>query len=130
MIKENATTLVNTLLTLASPIDVPVINLDVYFEAFYKKINTFLSDHRSIDHRKQITNDTNSCCNNHGKSANEYIKEEEVPAIKTHHPIEDKLLITIGGGSNDVLVPAGHTSSQYSDIHVMVWNLKLIMVFF
>lgn len=44
---------------------------------------------------------------------------EVYPSYNDSNSLKDILLITIGGGSRDLLVHPGLTSSQYSDIHTM-----------
>lgn len=147
---------VNTVIALASPFDQPVLNIDTYFEAFYKKINSFWRKHRHIDY--VITNTTNTCCNasnylagaaknlrvygskvfgdgvddsSEESSEEEIEKEDETEVIVVDgddtitprqnetNSLKDILLITIGGGSRDILVHPGLTTSRYSDIHTM-----------
>lgn len=155
----------NTVIALASPLDQPVLNIDTYFEAFYRKVNDFWKKHRHISY--VITNRTNTCCNasnyiagtatninknedtfymNFDGSSEESTEWDEevfdsngniadssgsgmndVPQNEVGHysrhndsnSLEDILMITVGGGSRDLLVHPGLTASQYSDIHTM-----------
>lgn len=128
---------VNTVIAIAAPIDKPVINIDFYMEAFYRKSNKVWLEHRPPN-PNLITNLTNTCCN-----ATNFIQfdtnavtnaeaTEHVPAespssnasddnknIAKRYFLEDILLITIGGGSRDILVQSGLTTSQFSDVHAM-----------
>lgn len=114
--------LVNTVVAIASPIDKPVLNIDFFTEAFYRKSNKVWLEHRPPN-PNVITNLTSTCCN-----ASNFIKfdsssNDESTEVSTNQAkryfLEDILLITIGGGSRDLLVHSGLTSSQFSDIHVM-----------
>lgn len=153
---------VNTVIALASPLDQPVLNIDTYFEAFYRKVNSFWKKHRHINY--VITNRTNTCCNasnylagtakNINKNENNFfmnfdgsteesdeqlfdsngkvtdssgsgmndVPQKEVENYWRHNDsnsLKEILMITVGGGSRDLLVHPGLTSSQYSDIHTM-----------
>lgn len=112
---------VNTVIGLASPIDKPVLNIDFYTEAFYRKSNKLWLEHRPPN-PNLITNQTNTCCNASNFMEIESKSQEQMTAQKSDEKryfLEDILFITIGGGSRDVLVPSGLTTSQFSDIHVM-----------
>lgn len=112
---------VNTVIGLASPIDKPVLNIDFYTEAFYRKSNKFWLEHRPPN-PNLITNLTNTCCNASNFIDTELISDDQTAAQKSdkkRYFLEDILFITIGGGSRDVLVQSGLTTSQFSDIHVM-----------
>lgn len=85
---------INTIITLASPMDRPAINLDMHIHKFYRNVNEQWQMNRS--NRSQMATLTVT---------------EETKAL------DDKLLITIGGGSRDVLVHAGLTASPFSDVH-------------
>lgn len=116
---------VNTVITLASPIDKPVLNIDFYMEAFYRKTNKLWLEHRPPN-PNLITNLTNTCCN-----ASNFITtdmsatdndDEQIELKQTdskRYFLDDILFITIGGGSRDVLVHSGLTTSQFSDVHTM-----------
>lgn len=108
--------LVNTVIMLSTPVDKPVINIDNYFEIFYRNINDFWSFNRgSIN---LVTNTTNTCCLKH-------IGPTEISPLAANDndeqfPLNKKLLITIGGGSRDILVHSALTMSKFSDIHAIV----------
>lgn len=112
---------VNTVIAIASPIDKPVINIDFYTEAFYRKSNKLWLEHRPPN-PNAITNLTSTCCNasNFIENPSNTIEQTEVTASHAkRYFLEDILFITIGGGSRDLLVAEGFTTSQFSDIHVM-----------
>lgn len=113
---------VNTVIALASPIDKPVLNIDFYTEAFYRKSNKVWLEHRPPN-PNLITNLTNTCCNASNFNEFDVNEIEEKTEVSESHSkryfLEDILFITIGGGSRDFLVHSGLTSSQFSDIHVM-----------
>lgn len=129
---------INTIITLAAPMDKPVVAFDYYTEKFYKNTEKFWLQHRQAV--KLISNTTNYCKPYKMKverGTMENATEEE------SWRLDDKLLITIGGGSRDLMVHPGLTTSKFSDIHTMstkipnvwlttdhkssVWCLQLIM---
>lgn len=83
---------INTIITIASPMDRPAINLDMHIHKFY----------RSVEEQWQL-NRSNATTIKFDKDAAK--------------PWDDKLLITIGGGSRDIQVHSGLASSKFSDIH-------------
>ena len=85
---------INTIITIASPMDRPAINLDMQIHKFYRKTDEMWQLNRS--NRSQVAN-------------------VKIPESKAW---DDKLLITIGGGSRDIQVHSGLTSSRFGDIHV------------
>lgn len=116
---ERSAKSINTIIALSSPLDKPVLNIDVYFEAFYRKVNKFWDEHRILQNR--ISNTTNTCCNSTNFDLFAPSSQEVIPintdASKKH--LNDILLITIGGGSRDLLVHSGLTKSRFSDVHAM-----------
>lgn len=115
-------TRVNTIITLASPIDKPVLNIDFYTESFYRKSNKLWLEHR-LPNRNPITNLTNTCCNATNTvdevDASDTKMDAFIDVNDKRYFLKDILLITIGGGSRDILVHSGYTTSQFSDIHTM-----------
>lgn len=108
--------LVNTVVMLSTPVDKPVMNIDNYFEVFYRNINDFWSVNRGSFN--EVKNTTNTCCINH-------IGPTEISSSTANDndevfPLNKKLLITIGGGSRDILVHPALTMSKFSDIHAIV----------
>lgn len=128
---------INTIITLAAPMDKPVVAFDYYTEKYYKNTEKFWLQHRKTF--KIVTNTTNYCKPYKMKvdSLKENATEEEPRRL------DEKLLITIGGGSRDLMVHPGLATSKFSDIHTMatkipnvwlttdhkssVWCLQLIM---
>lgn len=109
----NSTDMINTIITLAAPMDRPVIALDFHMDAFYRKVDKYwLANRKSIN---EITNDTNTCCNQNQKDE-KVIKSKDLL-------LDNKLLVTIGGGSRDVMVHSGLTNSKFSDIHAMTTSM-------
>lgn len=120
---RNTATLVNTFIAIASPMDKPVLNIDFYMEAFYRKSNKLWLDHR-LPNQNPITNLTNTCCNASNtaeatvfQSVTENENGTAIDINDKRYFLKDILLITIGGGSRDILVHSGLTFSQFSDIH-------------
>lgn len=111
---------INTILSLSSPINKPILILDEKIHAFYKSINKNISVGRSS---LKLNKNSNFCCatcsrlllNNHTNYEDQNLK--------------NVLIITIGGGNRDVLVPAGFTISKYSDIHAMVSSVINLLFF-
>lgn len=81
---------INTIITLASPMDRPAFNLDMHIHKFYRKVGEKWQLNRS----------------NGTEDAGDESKAWD-----------DKLLVTIGGGSRDIQVHPGLTSSRFDDIH-------------
>lgn len=81
---------VNTIITLASPMDKPAINLDMHIHKYY----------RDADEKWQLN------------------RSNRTERTRQSKPWDDKLLITVGGGSRDIQVHPGLTSSRFEDIHV------------
>jgi GPI inositol-deacylase len=122
---------VGAIITLASPMDKPVISWDVHIKNFYETIDNYWTDNRLVSRPH------NNSCGMRKKK----IIEHEKNSAKT---LDDKLLITIGGGNKDLLVHSGLTNSKFSDLHVMtsemskvwlesdhlciVWCLQLVLV--
>lgn len=126
LMNRDMATRVNTVIAIASPIDTPVLNIDFYSEGFYRKSNKFWLAHRPPSHQV-ITNLTNTCCNasNFASSifpvveANKATDSPNLMSYDKQYFLKDVLLITIGGGSRDLLVHAGLTTSKFSDVHTM-----------
>lgn len=115
---------VGTVIAIAAPIDKPVVNIDFYMEAFYRKTSQFWLEHRQ-NSTETITNLTNTCCLasnhivNYDNSSLLQINASNSTKLADKYFLNDILLITIGGGSRDILVRAGLTQSRYSDLHSM-----------
>lgn len=122
LINKTTSDLINTIISIASPLDQPVINIDFYFESFYRQIEVAMLKKRDI---KLLSNNTNNCehCGineilDNTKNLDKYVKPKF---------LNDKLLITIGGGSRDLLIHSGLTTSKYSDIHAMVGDYGFLI---
>lgn len=106
--------LVNTVVMLSTPVDRPVVNIDNYFELFYRRTNDFWSSNRGTT--SVVLNTTNTCCIKH-------VVAEEITSYQSddgNFPLDKILLITIGGGSRDIIVHSALTESKFSDIHAIV----------
>lgn len=115
LINPNVSSVVSTVIMLAGPVDRPVVNIDVYFEAFYRKIEQYWRGNRAEVH--EATNTTNTCCHVGIDVKVDLAKpKNENNDLK----LKDLLLITIGGGEQDFMVQSELTSSKYSDVHAMV----------
>lgn len=96
-------------------------------EGFYRKTNKLWQEHRMPKMtRDQITNQTNTCCiatNSMETIENEpnfeHNSNSSIKLNDKRYFLKDVLLITVGGGSRDILVQSSMTTSQFSDIHVM-----------
>lgn len=108
--------LVHTIITIATPVDVPVAAIDFHLHGFYKKIDEFWSKHRISN---KVSNKTNFCENSNDISSAKLSDENENDELD----LNDKLLITIGGGSRDMMVHSGLTTSQYSDVHAITTSI-------
>lgn len=122
--------LINTVITLASPMR-PVLNWDHHIDSFYRSIEDYWDANRKVP--QPVSN--NSCGPRHRRIP---LNPEEAKVL------DDKLLITVGGGNKDLMVHSGLTDSKYSDLHVMstemskvwvesdhlciVWCLQLVLV--
>lgn len=132
------TNAINTIITLAAPMDKPVISMDHYIAQFYNSIESFWMEHRTPG--SSVTNSSNFCKPYRLVSLNTTTVNESSNASKL---LDEKLLITIGGGSRDLMVAPQLTRSNFSDIHAMttkvpgvwlttdhlssVWCLQLVM---
>lgn len=108
--------MVNTVVMLSTPVDKPVLNIDNYFEIFYRKINSFWTMNRSKG--IEVTNTTNTCCVNQIGPAE--LATQIAGDNDEAFPLNKKLLVTIGGGSRDILVHSALTRSSFSDVHAIV----------
>lgn len=121
--------LVSAVITLASPMDKPVVTWDVHIKNFYESIDNYWTENRFVGPKQN-----NSCG----------MRKKKIVDQNTAKILDDKLLITIGGGNKDLLVHSGLTDSKFSDLHVMssemskvwlesdhlcvVWCLQLVLV--
>lgn len=107
--------LINTVITLASPMDKPVLNWDLYIDSFYRSIDDYWMENRQIFELPS----NNSCGLRKRRTG---INRDE------SRMLDDKLLITVGGGNKDLLVHSGLTDSKFSDIHVMTTSMSKVWV--
>lgn len=123
---ERSAQSVNTIVALASPLDRPVLNIDAYFESFYRKVNKFWDENRLIHNR--LSNTTNTCCNytiynntdvESTASPDDNEQNELGENSQNKRVLQNILLVTIGGGTRDLLVHSGLTHSRFSDVHAM-----------
>lgn len=112
MTNESIAEKINTIISVAAPLDNPVINFDFSMEAFYRKTEEYLLDNRSSI---AATNETNLCRSVHSNFIPTTINET--------HFLNDKLFISIGGGNRDILVHSGLTHSKFSDLHVLTTSI-------
>lgn len=105
--------LINTVITLASPMR-PVLNLDHHIDAFYQSIEEYWIENR------QIMESSNNSCG----------LRKRRPALNKDESrmLDDKVLITIGGGNKDLMVHSGLTDSKFSDLHVMTTEMSKVWV--
>ncbi|XP_058053425.1 GPI inositol-deacylase [Anopheles bellator] len=87
------------IVTLSAPVDKPVVLLDHYHQSFYDRIENAWRTNRSI------------------------IGDQNALAAEPRKPLDDLLLITIGGGIRDIIVHDGLTASRYADLHAMTHNI-------
>lgn len=106
--------LINTVIALASPMDKPVLNWDHLIDSFYNSIDEYWTENR------QILEPLNNSCGMTQRRAALNRKESKI--------LDDKLLITIGGGNRDLLVHSGLTDSKFSDLHVMSTAIPKVWV--
>ncbi|XP_067638402.1 GPI inositol-deacylase isoform X3 [Eurosta solidaginis] len=107
---------INTIIALSSPLQNPVLNLDKKIDAFYREIHNYLSKVRSFFEPKV---GLNFC----GTSLTRRNSSQNIDPI-----LNNILLISIGGGNRDLLVPSGLTISRFSDIHSITASIPYVWV--
>lgn len=110
-ILSNVSEHITTIITLAAPLDKPVLKFDSHTHMFYNKVEKQWNKKRGV--MRVITNDTNFCGQSYDRSISKTTEDDRFE-------LNNKLMISIGGGSRDILVHSGLTESRYSDIHAMV----------
>lgn len=106
--------------------DRPVINLDFHLHGFYEKINTCWSEKRHIE--RVYRNATPQIMDREEvvlfENTAKILPSERLPKRRLLNakplPLDHILLISIGGGPKDILVPSRLTESKFSDIHIIV----------
>ena len=106
--------LINTVIALASPMDKPVLNLDLYIDSFYQSIDDYWMNNR------QVMESANKSCE--GKQRRVALNREKSRLL------DDTLLVTIGGGNRDLMVHPGLTTSKFSDLHVSTTQMSKVWV--
>lgn len=103
---------INGILYISTPIDEPVIYADSLLHLYYRRAEEFISSRR-INHGPN--KDSNVC----NKVTNE-LKVSNNVDLTFKSNIERIIMISIGGGNRDLLVPDALTTSKYNDLHAMV----------
>uniref|UniRef100_U5EZS7 GPI inositol-deacylase n=1 Tax=Corethrella appendiculata TaxID=1370023 RepID=U5EZS7_9DIPT len=116
LLSPNVSKFVHTIINLATPMDKPVLSLDYYLQSYYDKIENYWSINREF--QLEITNTTNTCCKRDNPIDGKVDRKNDDLFV-----LNDKLLITIGGGSRDIIIHPGLTNSKFSDIHAMATNI-------
>lgn len=100
--------LINSIIAISSPMDVPVLSLDHYFNYFYNSVNTQWKLNRTV-------------CTSSYKTSRLKVEDDYcLPKVKGFRPLDHILLVTIGGGIRDTMVHDSLTNSIFSDVHSMV----------
>jgi glycosylphosphatidylinositol deacylase len=108
---ETTRSQINTVIVLASPMDKPVLALDSEMYYYYQNVNNFWMENRH--HIVIPSNRTNNCIK----------KDEEFEG--NSKKLDEKLLITVGGGSRDLMVSSGLTDSKFSNVHVLTESIPV-----
>ncbi|XP_004527251.1 GPI inositol-deacylase [Ceratitis capitata] len=110
---------VNTLISLSSPINKPILILDEKIEMFYKSINKSLSRTRSSFKPDENFNVCSS-------SRTRFLLGNYTNYYKSY--LKNVMIISIGGGNRDLLVQPGYTFSKFSDIHSMTMSIPKVWI--
>ncbi|XP_017137170.1 GPI inositol-deacylase [Drosophila miranda] len=103
---------INTIISISTPLDRPVLNLDAELDAFYAQTDSALSRTRTVTLPTTRTNVCNSLHQNPPSVQNMALKE-------TSANLDNVLLISTAGGNRDLLVRPGLTASKFNDLHAM-----------
>lgn len=103
---------INAIISISTPLDQPVLNLDSHLSQFYMETHELLSRTRTAT---QPSTKTNVCESLHQKPPSEQTMASQVLSAK----LDNVLLISTGGGNRDLLVQPGLTTSQFNDLHAM-----------
>lgn len=121
LMHANVSALVHTVLMLATPVDRPVIDVDFFTSAFYKRVDAYWEQHRAS--QWVATNETATCCRgDEDREEDDAVRGRTTNAVASGVPsalLDHILVVTIGGGARDRLVHAGLTASRFSDVHAM-----------
>lgn len=114
---------INAIISISTPLDQPVLNLDAHLDQFYREVHEVLSRTRTAT---QPSIDTNVCQSLHQKPPS----EQTMASQKLSAKLDNVLLISTGGGNRDLLVQAGLTNSQFNDLHAMVrTEVQYLLIF-
>lgn len=103
---------INTIISISTPLDKPVLNLDSELEAFYWQTDTALGKMRTST---VPTSTTNVCDSLHQKPPS----VQRMANQESSRRLDNVLLISTGGGNRDLLVRPGLTNSRFNDLHAM-----------
>ncbi|XP_022219745.2 GPI inositol-deacylase isoform X2 [Drosophila obscura] len=103
---------INTIISISTPLDQPVVNLDAQLNAFYAQTDDALSKTRTAT---LPTTRTNVCNSLHQKPPS----VQNMALRETSAKLDNVLLISTGGGNRDLLVRPGLTASKFNDLHAM-----------
>ncbi|XP_017871035.1 PREDICTED: GPI inositol-deacylase [Drosophila arizonae] len=103
---------INAIISISTPLDHPVLNLDAHLGRFYSETHEQLSRTRTATQPSIMTN---VCQSLHQKPLSEQSMTNQDLSAK----LDNVLLISTGGGNRDLLVQAGLTTSQFNDLHAM-----------
>lgn len=107
---------INTIISISTPLDQPVLNLDTQLEEFYDQTDAVLSKLRTAT---VPTMTTNVCDSLHQRPPS----VQRMASQDSSARLDNVLLISTGGGNRDLLVRPGLTSSRFNDLHAMVVKL-------
>lgn len=121
----NVSALVHTMLLIATPVDRPVVDVDFYTSAFYRRVDAYWQQHRST---QQVATNLTATCGGSAYACTTAVAptESDAPASPNPALLDHVLLVTIGGGERDRLVHAGLTRSRFGDLHAMSPAVPLV----
>ncbi|KAH8240523.1 hypothetical protein KR038_002336 [Drosophila bunnanda] len=103
---------INTILSISTPLDEPVLNLDGQLETFYAQTDVVLGKLRTAT---VPTSTTNVCDSLHQRPPSVVRMASQESSAR----LDNVLLISTGGGNRDLLVRPGLTTSRFNDLHAM-----------
>lgn len=103
--------LINSIVAISSPMDVPVLAMDHYLQNFYNSVNSQWKQNRTV-------------CSSPGKAARLKVEDDYcLTPEKGSRPLDHILLVTVGGGIRDTMVHDSLTNSIFGDVHAMTYNV-------
>lgn len=99
--------LINSIVAISSPMDVPVLAMDHYLQNFYNSVNSQWKQNRTV-------------CSSPGKAARLKVEDDYCLTEKGSRSLDHILLVTVGGGIRDTMVHDSLTNSIFGDVHAMV----------